>query len=168
MQIHGRWQTSTLLPLSSNVGINDTPSFDTWHGKPGNALLPLQSSAGNDASGLIAGLPSRPYSTRNASACSCCVAAHRRTPCRFGVITDHFPPLPSVLYHHRPGKYPLKGYSCHGCDKQDSCMVMIEGAHYHNMSGIPPTNEKPPSKEYSYHGCDEQVSLQDSFSGCSD
>ena len=94
MQIHGRWQTSTLLPLSSNVGINDTPSIDTWHGKPSNASPPQQSSAGNGASGLIAGSPSRPYSARNASACSRCVAALRRTPYRFGVIADHLPPRP--------------------------------------------------------------------------
>ncbi len=39
--------------------------------------------------------------------------------------------IKSVHYPHRPGKYPSKGYSCHDCDKQDSCMVMIEGAHYH-------------------------------------
>jgi hypothetical protein len=55
-----------LLPLSSNVGINDIPSIDTWHGKPSDAWPPQQSSAGNGASGLIAGLPSRPYSARNA------------------------------------------------------------------------------------------------------
>ncbi len=84
-----------LLPVSCNVGINDTPFVDTWHGKPGNALLPQYSSAGNGASGLIAGLPSRTYSARNASACSCCVAAHRRTPCWFGVIADHLPPRPT-------------------------------------------------------------------------
>ncbi len=74
----------------------------------------------------------------------------------------------SVHYHHRPGKYLSEGYSCHGCDKQDSCTVMIKGAHYHHRSGIPPSDEKPPSKGYSYHGCDKQVSLQDSISGCSD
>jgi hypothetical protein len=84
-----------LLPVSSNVGIDDTPFVDTWHGKPGDALLPQQSSAGNGASGLIAGSPSRPYSTRNASACSCCVAAYRRTPCRYGVIANHLPPCPT-------------------------------------------------------------------------
>ncbi len=81
-----------LLLLSSNVGINDTPSVNTWHGKPGNTLPPQQSSAGNNAFGLIAGSPSRPYSARNASACSCCVAVHWRTPCQFGVIADHLPP----------------------------------------------------------------------------
>ncbi len=95
MQIHGQWQTSMLLPLSSNVGIDDTPSVDTWHGKPDDALPSLQSSAKNGASGLITGLPSRPYSARNASACSCCVAAHWHTPCWFGVIADHLPPQPT-------------------------------------------------------------------------
>ncbi len=44
---------------------------------------------------MIAGSPSRTYSARNASACSRCVAAHRRTPCRFGVIADHLPPRPT-------------------------------------------------------------------------
>jgi hypothetical protein len=83
------------LPVSSNVGIDDTPFVDTWHGKPGNALPPQHSSAGNSASGLIAGSPSRTYSARNASACSRCVAAHRRTPCPFGVIADHLPPRPT-------------------------------------------------------------------------
>ncbi len=83
------------MPVSSNVGIDDTPFVNTWHGKPGNALPPQHSSAGNGASGLIAGLPSRTYSTRNASACSCCVAAQRRTPCRFGVIADHLPRRPT-------------------------------------------------------------------------
>ncbi len=83
------------MPLSSNVGIDNTPSVDTWHGKPGDASPPQQSSAGNGASGSIAGSPSRPYSTRNASACSCCVAVHWRMPCRFGVIADHLPPRPT-------------------------------------------------------------------------
>ncbi len=81
-----------LLPVSYNVGINDIQFVDTWHGKPGNAVPPQHSSAGNGASGLIAGLPSSTYNARNASACSRCVAAHRRTPCRFGVIADHLPP----------------------------------------------------------------------------
>jgi hypothetical protein len=84
-----------LLPLSSSVGIDDTPFVDTWHGKPGDALPPQQSSAGNGASGSIAGSPSRPCSTRNASTCSCCVAAHRRTPCWFGVIANHLLPRPT-------------------------------------------------------------------------
>jgi hypothetical protein len=105
------------LPVSSNVGINDTPFVDTWHGKSSNALPPQHSSAGNGASGLIAGLPSRTYSTRNASACSRFVAAHWRTPCWFGVIADHLPPrltnpptqrssvIPSriVVYHYHNG-----------------------------------------------------------------
>jgi hypothetical protein len=86
------WRPSTLLPVSSNVGINDTPFVDTWHGKLGDALPPQHSSAGNGASGSIAGSPSRTYSARNASACSRCVAAHWRTPCRSGVIANHLPP----------------------------------------------------------------------------
>jgi hypothetical protein len=80
------------LPVSCNIGIDDFPFIDTWHGKPGVALPPQHSSAGNGASGSIAGLPSSTYSARNASACSRCVAAHRRTPCRFRVIVDHLPP----------------------------------------------------------------------------
>ncbi len=44
---------------------------------------------------MIAGLPSRPYSARNASACSCCVTAHQRTRCRFGMIANHLPPRPT-------------------------------------------------------------------------
>ncbi len=82
-----------LLPLSSSVGINDTPFVDAWHGKPGDALPPP--SAGKGASGSIAGLPSRPYNARNASACSRCVAAHRRMPCWFRVIANHLPPRPT-------------------------------------------------------------------------
>ncbi len=50
----------------------------------------------------------------------------------------------SVHYHRRPGKSPSKGYCYHGCDKHNSFMVIIEGAHYHHRSGIPPSNEKPP------------------------
>ena len=83
-----------LLPASSNFGINDTPFVDTWHGKPGVALPPQHSSAGNGASGSIAGSPSSTYSARNVSACSRCVAAHQRTPGRFGVIVDHLLPRP--------------------------------------------------------------------------
>ena len=83
-----------LLPVSCNVGIDDIPFVDTWHGKPGVALPPQHSSAGNGASGSIAGLPSSTHSARNASACSRCVAALRRTPYRFGVIADHLPPRP--------------------------------------------------------------------------
>jgi hypothetical protein len=63
-----------LLPMSSNVSINYTLFINTWHGKPGDALPPQHSSAGNGTSGLIAGLPSRTYSARNASPCSRCVA----------------------------------------------------------------------------------------------
>ncbi len=95
-----------LLPLSSNVGIDDTPSVDTWHGKPGNSSPQQQFSAGNGASGLIAGLPSRPYSTRNTSACSCCVAVHRRTPCQFGVIANHLPPQPTKPLTQRSSVIP--------------------------------------------------------------
>jgi hypothetical protein len=58
------------------------------------------------ASGLIAGSPSRPYSTRNTSACSCCVVAHRRTPCRFGVITNHLPPRPTKPLTQRSSVIP--------------------------------------------------------------
>ncbi len=83
------------MPVNSNFGINDTPFVDTWHGKPGDALPPQHSSAGNGASGLIAGSPSSTYNARNASACSRCVAAHRRTPCRFGGIADYLPPRPT-------------------------------------------------------------------------
>ncbi len=74
------------LCLPSSTGINDTPFIDTWHGKPGNALPPQQSSARNGASGLIAGLPTKPFNARSTSAYSCCVAVHRCTPCRFRVI----------------------------------------------------------------------------------
>jgi hypothetical protein len=83
-----------LFPPSS-TGINDTPFIDTLHGKPGDALPPQQSSAGNGTSGSIAGLPSRPYNARNASACSCCVAVHQRTSCWYGVIANHLPPRPT-------------------------------------------------------------------------
>jgi hypothetical protein len=92
--------------MSSNGGINDTPFVDTWHGKLGDALPPQHSSAGNNASGLIAGLPSRPYSARNTSACSCCVAVHRRMPCRFGVIADHLPPRPTKSLTQRSSVIP--------------------------------------------------------------
>jgi hypothetical protein len=94
------------LPASSNFGINDTPFVDTWHGKPGNALPPQHSSAGNGASGSIAGLPSKTYSARNASACSRCVAAHWRTPCWFGVIADHLPPRPTIPPTQRSSVIP--------------------------------------------------------------
>ncbi len=83
-----------LFPPSS-TGIDATPFVDTLHGKPGNALPPQQSSAGNSASGSIAGSPIRPYNARNASACSFCVAAHQRMPCRFGGIADHLPSRPT-------------------------------------------------------------------------
>jgi hypothetical protein len=94
------------LPASSNFGIDDTPFKNTWHGKPGDALPPQHSSVGNGASSLIAGLPSRRYSARNASACSRCVAAHWRTPCRFGVIANHLPPRPTIPPTQRSSDIP--------------------------------------------------------------
>jgi hypothetical protein len=100
------------LPVSSNVGINDTPFVDTWHGKPGDALPPQHSSAGNSASGSIAGLPSRTYSAGNASACSCCVAAHPRTPCQFRVIADHLPPRPTNPLTQRSSVIPSRIVVC--------------------------------------------------------
>jgi hypothetical protein len=81
--------------MSYNVGIDNIPFVDTWHGKPGVTLPPQHSSDGNGASGLIAGSPSSTYNARNASTCSCCVVAHQRTPCWFGVIADHLPPQPT-------------------------------------------------------------------------
>jgi hypothetical protein len=95
MHIHGWWMPSMLLPSSSSIGINDIPFIDTWHGKPGIALPPQQSSAGNGVSGLIAGLPSRPYIARSISACSYYVAVHWRTLCWFGEIADHLQPRPT-------------------------------------------------------------------------
>jgi hypothetical protein len=116
-----------LLPLSSNVGINDTLFVDTWHGKPDDASPPLQSSAGNGASGLIAGLPSRPYSARNASACSCCVAAHQRTPCPFGVIADHLPPRLTKLPTQRSPIIPSGIVVCryHEGGELDETIVLL-------------------------------------------
>jgi hypothetical protein len=99
--------------MSSNVGIDDTPFIDIWHGKPGNALTPQYSSAGNGASVLIAGSPSRTYSARNASACSCCVAAHWRTPCQFGVIANHLPPRPTKPPTQRSSIIPSGIVVCH-------------------------------------------------------
>ncbi len=95
--------------MSCNVGIDNIPFVDTWHGKPGIPLPPQHSSAENGASGLIAGLPSSTYSARNASACSCCVAAHRGTPCWFGVIADHLPPRPTNPLTQRSSVIP-SGY----------------------------------------------------------
>jgi hypothetical protein len=102
-----------LLPVSCNVGINNIPFVDTWHGKPGIALPPQHSSAGNGTSGSIAGSPSSTYSARNASACSCCVAAHRRTPCRFGVIADHLPPRLTNPPTQRSSVIPSGIVVCH-------------------------------------------------------
>ncbi len=88
-------QTScTPLSPKSSFGIDDIPSVATLNGSPSVALPPQHSSAGNGTSGSIAGSPSSTYSARNVSACSRCVAAQRRTPCRFGVIVDHLPPQP--------------------------------------------------------------------------
>jgi hypothetical protein len=117
MHIHGWWMPSTLSPSSSSIGINDTPFIDTWHGKPGVALPPQQSSAGNGASGLIAGSPSRPYIARSISSCSCYVAAHRHMPFQFRVIAN--------LLQPRLTKPPTQKYSvihsgivvCHYYDK---------------------------------------------------
>jgi hypothetical protein len=119
--------------MSSNVGIDDTPFVDTWHGKSGDALPPQHSSSGNGASGLIAGLPSRTYSTRNASVCGCCVAAHWHTPCRFGVITDHLPPRPTKPPTQRSSVIPSGIMVCHyhkggGLDKTIVLVVArVEG-----------------------------------------
>ncbi len=114
------------MPVSCNVGIDDIPFVDTWHGKPGIALPPQHSSAGNGASGLIAGLPSSTYSARNASACSRCVAAHRRTPCRFGVITDHLPPRPTSPLTRRYQTIPSA----------------IVASRYHHGRGADNTNDR--------------------------
>jgi hypothetical protein len=84
-----------LLPLSSSVGINNAPFVDTLHGKPGNALWPQPSSAGNDASGWIAGLTSKPRNARSASACVPCAVALQRTPCQYGDIVVHLLPRPT-------------------------------------------------------------------------
>ncbi len=115
------------MPVSSNVGINDTPSVNTWKDKPGNASPPQQSSAGNGASGSIAGLPSRPYSARNASACSCCVVAHRRMPCWFGVIPDHLPPRPTKPPTQRSSVIPSGIVVCryHKGGELDKTIVLV-------------------------------------------
>ncbi len=118
-----RWMPSMLSPSSSSNSIDDTPFIDTWHGKPGVVLPPQQSSAGNGASGLIAGLPSKPYIIRSVSTCSCYVAAHWHMPWRFGVIANHLQPqltkpptqkysiIPSgtvVCHYHGSGKHGVK------------------------------------------------------------
>ncbi len=112
--------------MSCNVGIDDIPFVDTWHEKPGVALLPQHSSAGNGASGSIAGLPSSTYSARNASACSRCVGAHRRMPCRFGVIADHLPP--------RPTSPPTQRYQ--------TIPSAIVASRYHRGRGADNTNDR--------------------------
>ncbi len=113
--------------MSSNVGIDDTPFVDTWHGKPSNALPPQHSSAGNGASGLIADLPSRTYNARNASACSCCVTAHRRTLCRFGVIANHLPPRPTNPLTQRSSVIPSRILVCryHDGGRLDKIIVLV-------------------------------------------
>jgi hypothetical protein len=93
-----------LLPLSSSVGINNTPFIDTLHGKPGNALQPQPSSAGNEASDWIAGLASKPRNARSASACVPCAVALWRTPCRYGDIVVHLLPQ---LTHPLTTKLPI-------------------------------------------------------------
>ncbi len=115
------------MPVSSNVGINDTPFVNTWHGKLSDALPPQHSSAGNGASGLIAGSPSRTYSTRNASACSRCVAAHRRTPCRFGVIANHLPPRPTIPPTQRSSIIPSGIMVCryHNGGRLDEIIALV-------------------------------------------
>ncbi len=57
-----------------------------------NTALPPHSSAGNCTSGWVGDLPSKHCNVRSASACSCCVAAHRCTSCWFGVIVAHLWP----------------------------------------------------------------------------
>ncbi len=84
-----------LLPVSSNVGNDDTLFIDTWHGKPGKTLLPQHSSAGKGTSGSVAGLPSKLNNVRGASNYVLCVVVHQRTPCWFGVIANHLPPRPT-------------------------------------------------------------------------
>ncbi len=113
MHIHGGWMPSTLSPSSSSIGINDTLFVNTWHSKSGIASPQQQSSAGNGASGLIAGLPSRPYIARSVSACSCYVTAHRCTPCRFGVIANHLQHRPTKPLTQKSSVIPSGIVVCH-------------------------------------------------------
>ncbi len=101
-----------LLCLPSSTGIDNTPFVNTWHGKPGNALLPQQSSAGNGASGLIAGLRSKHFNARSVSAYSCCVPAHRRTLCQFTVIAIHLRPQPTKPPTQRSSIIPSRIMVC--------------------------------------------------------
>ncbi len=95
-----------LLFPPSSTGINDTPFVDTLHSTSGDALPSQQSSAGNSASGLIAGLPSKPFNARSASAYSCCVEVHQRTPCQLGVIADHLRCQPTKPLTQRSSVIP--------------------------------------------------------------
>ena len=131
------------MPVSCNVGIDDIPFVDTWHGKPGVALPPQHSSAGNGASGSIAGSLSSTYSARNASACSRCVAAHWRTPCWFGVIADHLPPRPTNPPTQRSSVIPSGIVVCryhHGGGLDDIITLVVArveeiGPVLHDMEG---------------------------------
>jgi hypothetical protein len=122
-----KWLPSMPLFPPSSTGINDTPFVDTLHGKPGNALLPQQSSAGKGASGSITGSPSRPYNARNASASSCCVAVHRHTLCRFAVIANHLPPQPTKPPTQRSFVIPSGILVCryHKGGRLDETIVLV-------------------------------------------
>ncbi len=130
--------------MSYNVGINDIQFVDTWHGKPGVASPPQHSSAGNGASGLIAGSSSSTYSARNASACNRCVAAHRRTPCWFGVIAYHLLPRPTNPLDQRSSVIPSGIVVCryhHGGGLDDIIALVVArveeiGPVLHNMEGV--------------------------------
>jgi hypothetical protein len=115
------------LFLPSSTGMDDTRFGDTLHGKPGDALPPQQSSARNRASGSIAGLPSRPYNARNASACSCCVAAHGRTPCQLGMIANHLPPRPTQPPTQRSSVIPSGIVVCryHKGGGHDKTIILV-------------------------------------------
>jgi hypothetical protein len=101
------------MPLSSSIGINNTPFVNTWHGKLGVTLPPQQLSAENSASGLIAGLPSRPYIARSFSSCSCYVTAHWNMLCWFRVISNHIQPRPTKLPTQKYSIIPSGIMVCH-------------------------------------------------------
>jgi hypothetical protein len=84
-----------LLPSTSSVGIDDTPFIDILHGKPGDALRPRPSSAGNDASGWHAGSTSKLRNARSTSACVPCAVALQHMPCQYGGIVVHLLPQPT-------------------------------------------------------------------------
>ena len=117
----------TLLSPHSSIGINDTPSVDTWHGKPGAALPPSHSSAGKGASDSIPGLPYKPSNTRSASAYRCCVAAPRRTPCWFRVIVDHLQPWLTKPLTQRSSVTPSVIVVCryHDGSRHDDITVLV-------------------------------------------